>query len=114
MLSNSLVAFSFLFLSICTVFDWNFSLLSASASGGMPPSDRSGAGSGPSAGGAQNTLECHDPQDPSTKVERGDRTPAPMTVPETNMITTLGVMAPVMASEAAAGGPTAPPDVDCN
>jgi hypothetical protein len=35
MLSNSIVIFSFLFLSVCTVFDWSFSLYSASTSGGM-------------------------------------------------------------------------------
>jgi hypothetical protein len=90
MLSNSLVTLSFLFLSICSAFDSKNFLFSSSASGVMRPLDRSGARSGPGAGGAQDALECHGPQDPSTELECGDGTPIPEMVPEMDTTTAVG------------------------
>jgi hypothetical protein len=48
----------FFFLSVCTLFDWNFSLFNTSASGELPPPVRTLAGSGLGAGRAHDAPEC--------------------------------------------------------
>jgi hypothetical protein len=72
-------------------------------SGGMPPPDRFGA---ECAGGAQDAVECHGPQDPSIEVVRGDGTLVPEMVLEMDTSTVAGAATSVMMSEVAAGSPT--------